>query len=123
MDEVNYVDQVTDVSFSRIPNGTGNFESTSAVTFNSENGMTISTNAAIAEVATLKAFPNPARDFFYLKFDAVEQKERDVLIYDMIGNAVFQGKISQNITIDVSKWSPGMYIVKVGNSFLKISVL
>ena len=120
-DEVSYVDQITDMSTGRFPNGTGDFQIMSP-TFNGENMGTTSTSNAVLESVVLNVFPNPANDAFTLTIDESEQNENQVIIYDLHGRMVYQNTIAQNVLIDSSKWAAGMYMVRVGSSFLKMVI-
>lgn len=122
VDEVSYVDQTTDVSYGRSPNGTGNFQSMDP-TFNAENaGTTTNTTDLAATSVFLKAFPNPTDYSFYLEINAEEQKERLVSVYNLNGVLIYQNTIFANAYINVSNWVAGMYFIKVDNAFLKMVV-
>ena len=121
VDEVSYVNQTSDISYGRIPNGTGNFQ-TMSPTFNSENmGVTSISNTPL-ETFNLKATPNPANDHFFLEIDGNEGEELNISVYNLNGIVIFQDVISKNKFIHTHDWAAGMYIVRVDNSFLKIVV-
>jgi hypothetical protein len=123
IDEVSYVNQITDISYGRIPNGTGNFQ-TMTPTFNDENiGTTTSiSNTTLIETLTLKATPNPADDHFFLEIDGYDGKERTVSVHNLNGVVLYQDIISKNKFIHTHDWTAGMYIVRVDNTFLKIII-
>lgn len=122
VDEVSYVDQTTDISYGRFPNGTGDFQTMSA-TANAENiGTTTSTRDIATETVLLKAFPNPADDSFYLEIKGEEYKERLVSVFNLNGRVLYQNTIFENTQIDASNWAAGMYIVRVDNAYLKMVV-
>ena len=121
VDEVSYVNQTSDISYGRFPNGTGNFQ-TMSPTFNGENMGTTSTNNTSYETVNLKATPNPANDSFFLELDGQSEKERNFQIYNLNGMEVYQNIISKNTWVDTSTWSAGMYIVRVENSYLKVVI-
>ena len=120
-DEVSYVAQTTDISYGRFPNGTGNFQ-TMGPTFNAENSGTTNTSTAETSTIGLTAVPNPASESFYLKINALEEREWIVWIYNLQGMVVSQNSISGNTRIDTSNWAAGMYIIQVENSFLKLMI-
>lgn len=120
VDEVSYVDQTTDISYGRFPNGTGSF-TTMNPTFNAENDGTTSTHTPSENLA-IKAIPNPASQSFYLEIEEAEPEERAVLIYALDGRVLYENLLSQNTWIDISNWGAGMYIVRVDQSFLKLVV-
>ncbi len=111
VDEVSYVDQITDIAYGRFPNGTGNFQLIPP-TFGTENGVIVSIENPELEEFTLKATPNPTRKLVYLEIGGVEPKEREIVVFDLMGRAVYQNIISDNILIDTSIWTAGMYIAK-----------
>ena len=120
LDEVSYVDQTTDISYGRSPNGTGDFQEMTP-TFNTENtGMTTSTYTSNLSPTILKAYPNPVNESFYLEINDDAQKERAVFIYNLNGTVVYQNTISSNTHIDAANWAAGMYIVRVEDNFLKM---
>jgi len=121
VDDVSYTDQTTDTSYGRIPNGIGNFQ-TMTPTFNAENGIVSSIHSATLHSIEIKVTPNPAGTYFFLEIEEAEERARDVVIYHLNGKTVYQNTISQRIMIDTSEWTPGMYIVRVENSFLKVVV-
>lgn len=121
IDEVSYVDQTADISFGRIPNGTGSFQ-TMEPTFNAENIGTTGTSDMVQESVALKAFPNPADNSFTLEIDGKDQKDRQVLIYNLQGITVYQNTIYGNTWIDTTDWAAGMYIIRVENAFLKVII-
>ncbi len=121
VDEVTYINQITDISYGRFPNGTGDFK-TMNPTFNAENDGTTSTQFEVSETFTIKAIPNPASESFYLDINDTELKERAVVIYSLNGEVLYQNMIFQNTWIDTSRWAPGMYIIKVESTFLKLVI-
>jgi len=121
VDEVSYVDQITDTSFGRYPNGLGDFQLMSP-TFNAEN-MGITSTATVPEVSLrLKAFPNPVDDYFELEIYGSNGKNKDVLIYDLNGVLLYKRTANDRLSVDTSSWPAGMYIVRVENTYLKIVV-
>lgn len=121
VDEVSYIDQSTDISFGRIPNGIGNFQAMNP-TFNAENDATTATQLVVTESISLKAFPNPADQSFYLEINEAGLKERIVTIYNLNGHRVFQDIIAQKKWIDISQWPIGIYVIRVENSFMKMVI-
>jgi hypothetical protein len=121
VDEVSYIDQLTDTSYGRYPNGTGDFQLMSP-TFNAENMGTTSTTPIAAGRIALKAFPNPADDYFELIIDGANEAMKAVLIYDLHGTLLYKRTINDQLRVDTSLWPAGLYIVKVENTYLKIVV-
>ena len=122
IDDVTYTAQTTDVSYARIPNGTGNFQA-GAPTFNATNGGTTAIEPGLEETIGLSVYPNPARELFHLKITEQNPQARTVSVYDLRGNVLYKGSVSQQTTIQTTDWAAGMYVVRVGSAFVKLVVL
>ena len=109
IDEVSYLDQATDISYGRYPNGTGNFQ-TMSPTFNAENMVTTGTSDSEMEAVVLKVFPNPARNEITVSAGEVLTS---VLVFNLTGQVVSEhfpnGTEEQ---IDVSQLAGGMYFIR-----------
>lgn len=109
IDEISYIDQTSDISFGRFPNGTGDFQ-TMSPTFNAENMGTTSTSNFESEKSVLEAFPNPAQNEITLSTD---KEMAFVFIYNSKGQKVLeQYPHSQATIIDISQLADGMYFIK-----------
>ncbi len=109
VDEVSYVDQTTDISFGRFPNGTGNFQ-TMVATFNAMNMGTVSTFENDLETIALKAFPNPAQDEITISSSTELSK---VFIYNLAGQNISEHLSNQQeIKINTEQLANGMYFIK-----------
>lgn len=122
VDEVSYADQTTDISYGRFANGTGNFQIMTP-TFSAENSMSMNVESNNIEEIDIMAYPNPSSGSFSLVINHNNFRSFEVFIYDVIGNLVLQDNFSQNTTINTSGWHKGIYIIRVDNSYLKISVI
>jgi len=109
IDQVFFTDQVEDMSYSRIPNGTGDFViKNGTIGFNNEH--TSSVDNQLAD--QYKIYPNPVNDLLFI--DNLQQVEAQVQIFDLIGNRILSEKMDQTTTnIDLSALSPGMYIITI----------
>ncbi len=121
LDQISYSTQITDTSFGRYANGTGNFQFMPP-TFNAENMLTTGLPTITSEKPQLLVYPNPAHDSFTIKVSGSSLLERNVSIYNLYGSIVYQDNIDQELTIPILNWAPGMYIAKVGNSTSKIII-
>ncbi|MEP7167741.1 MAG: T9SS type A sorting domain-containing protein [Bacteroidota bacterium] len=75
------------------------------------NGSTVSINEVKAQ-NLFNVYPNPAKNNLYIKFEKAARHE--IIISDMLGKTMYASyKNSFSQTLDVSKWSNGMYICKV----------
>lgn len=60
-------------------------------------------------------YPNPSSSNFTLSYNGAE-KNLSYSIHDILGKEFTSGKIlSENTSIDCSKWSRGVYLIKIGN--------
>lgn len=121
IDEVSFAAQTADISYGRLPNGTGAFQ-TMSPTFNAENTGATNTLELAEESLVLKAYPNPADQTFYLEISGNMNKEKQFSVFNLNGAIFYQDTIFDKTQIDVSGWASGMYIVRVDNAFLKIVV-
>jgi hypothetical protein len=120
IDEVTYGEIETDISYARLPNGTGDFEFTSP-TFNAENTVVATANPQAATIG-LRVAPNPAKDGFYLDFDTPQNDGRNLSIYDITGRMILQKVIRGGHWIETSGWKPGLYLVRVDSGVVKLVV-
>jgi len=101
-------------SLSRIPSGTGDFVSTT-VTFSAENDDTLSVDSVLSE-SSVRVFPNPASDWLNITWKTFST-ETQITIVDILGRQVYDTETNSNeIKIDVSNLSFGLYIIKMKNS-------
>ncbi|MFK8164264.1 MAG: CotH kinase family protein [Lewinella sp.] len=120
IDEVTYGEIETDISYARLPNGTGDFEFTTS-TFNAENMVVATANPQAATIG-LRVSPNPADDGFYLDFDTPQNNGRDLSIYDITGRIILRKTIRGGHWIETSGWTPGLYLVRVDAGVVKLVV-
>ena len=112
MDQVIFSDQIEDMSFSRIPNGTGEFViKDGTIGFNNEHTSSIKNEI----VAPHKIYPNPFNDIIYIEVEGEDVEQ--VQIFDLIGNKVLSEKMSSDKGfVDLSALEPGMYIITINGS-------
>jgi hypothetical protein len=60
-------------------------------------------------------YPNPSSGKFYISTDNIQlEKTANVLVYNSLGDVVFQSVLNQSVTeIDLSSKAGGIYFVKV----------
>ncbi len=121
VDEVSFADQTADISYGRYPNGTGSFQ-TMTPTFNAENNLSTNTLEPLVNLIEFSVYPNPAQEVFYLDFKDTFLDEQLVLIYDLNGKEIYRNKLIQDVAIDVSDWSSGLYVLKVGEAYTRLIV-
>jgi len=75
----------------------------------------------IAEKMTI--YPNPTTGQLRVSGDILDGKDREIIIFDVIGQVVFMSqlsKLSPETTIDISCLANGLYFLKVGGKVVKI---
>ncbi|MEE1063961.1 MAG: T9SS type A sorting domain-containing protein [Paludibacteraceae bacterium] len=72
-------------------------------------------------VSSFNVSPNPAKDFITLQLPFDE--ERPYSIYDMSGNIVKSGSISNGEKLNVESLPSGMYLMNIGNMYIKFNKL
>tara|TARA_B100000945_G_scaffold320521_1_gene330842 strand:+ start:429 stop:2684 length:2256 start_codon:yes stop_codon:yes gene_type:complete len=111
VDSITYLSQVDDISFGRIPNGSGSF-SMLTPTFKANNDFPNSVEE-IKHQAVI--YPNPFTDFLYL------DKPEDIEVRDVLGKLIFYENGINNIhTLD---WDAGVYFIFLKNKKLTLKVV
>ncbi|MBL4668718.1 MAG: lamin tail domain-containing protein, partial [Flavobacteriales bacterium] len=120
INEITFGVQTTDITFGRYQNGTGSF-----ILMNPSFDA-VNTNAVgIANVEKVKnnfnIYPNPSSDNVTIEF-----KNTDYIyisVFSIIGTIVYQNTINDNsVTINVSNWTKGIYVIKTKDSVKKLIV-
>ena len=113
VDNVVFGAQTSDMSYSRIPNGTGNFV-IQAPTFNGNNE-TLSVGQFESFNASLKLYPNPTSNI--LNISNNDFSIDSVQVINLQGQVLYQNKYTNqnNIVLDLSTYANGIYLVNVNN--------
>lgn len=122
IDDITFGAQTTDVSYARIPNGTGSFQAV-ASTYNANNDLSTSIQPILEETIGLQVYPNPASDLFHVKITEQNATSHEVSVYDLRGNVLYKDAVTGEATIQTNGWAAGMYVVRAGNAFVKLVVL
>jgi len=70
---------------------------------------------------TFDVYPNPAKNMLNIVFD--ENNDDEIIIYNMLGHQVYSSSNNgSSVSIDVSTWSNGVYLVKNGTQIKKLIV-
>ncbi len=119
LDETIFGTQTTDVTWGRYPNGTGTFifmnPTYSAV--NSNSAVSI-TEIDLTETSELIVYPNPANEVINISSD----KGGQFIIYNLLGEIVFESILNENKLINISDWNSGIYIIKSGTATKKFII-
>lgn len=105
VDSVHFGLQQDDKSYARIPNGSGPFKiyAPTFCTFNQT-----SANEEISHSTYIYVYPNPTSDQLQIRKSASIQLGKS-RISDILGKICWQGWIDEEIPIDISHLSPGIY--------------
>ena len=118
VDSTSWGQQVTDLGYARIPNGTGNFI-IQQHTYNGNNNLT-----SIAEftpgISDFYLFPNPARDQFSIKL--LGKDKTTLVVTDLLGKEAYRSEFFDETRISVAGWPRGIYIVRCGSLTKKLVV-
>jgi hypothetical protein len=76
---------------------------------------------AESRVESIKLYPNPAKDEFYLHSDSIVENEVIKLtIFDLAGRKVMDISLdSKQKSVDISQLSSGTYVVTVASDSIK----
>ncbi|MEM1122297.1 MAG: CotH kinase family protein [Bacteroidota bacterium] len=107
IDEITFPEQTTDISYARIPNGSGDFENRDLPTPLESN----ETSVAIEEIenADILVYPNPAKDFIRVVSD--QSTPFDLVCLDLNGVERLRSQNTEKITVD--NLPNGIYFLKV----------
>ncbi len=119
LDSVTFGPQATDISYGRCPNGTGVFTFFTTPTFNAINCPTGIEEQQI-DSGDLFISPNPAVS--EVTFVSNNKTRNDIIISNAVGQQIFKASFMSKLSIDVSRWSPGVYIINCGSKNKKLFV-
>lgn len=121
VDSVTFGIQTTDKSYSRIPNGTGNFI-IKAPTFKANNESVVAVSDPGDVPSGLLLFPNPASSTVNIKIHSYTDGQA-LVVWDMTGRAVLRQIPSGTMTqIPVRQWPNGFYTVQYGATRARLLV-
>lgn len=114
VDQVTYGGQTEDISTGRSPNGIGDFTSMNP-TFDGENELVNSISEPEPNTIDIQLYPNPVSDWLTIKIESsVLDASRQLTLFNISGKKIFQKQFTSALTeIDVSYYSPGIYIVQI----------
>ncbi|MEM9549019.1 MAG: CotH kinase family protein [Bacteroidota bacterium] len=120
IEQVTFEEQQEDLSFARMPNGTGDFQ-ISEPTFNANNGGTTHT-FDVALSNALFVYPNPASDFIKLNLGNKTSSTYHFSMVNSTGQQLMNATIDDfNNSIDISPLSNGIYFVELYDSVSNVS--
>ena len=117
IDEVTYLEQTTDVSYGRYPNGTGAFQ-TMQPTFGSENSNT--TNTTDLDGSEILLSPNPVSDELLISGIPAKWHGTVGKVLTPDGQLVTSFVVSQSHNVLTQSWPSGLYFVSIGTESSKV---
>ena len=112
VDQVEFGEQSTDFSLARFPNGVGDFR-VQVPTFNATNGEITGVEEITQTEESVIVYPNPVQNMLHI-IKKQEVINNQLMIFNSVGQKVYAGNREYEI-LDVSKWSPGLYIIVFGD--------
>lgn len=117
IDALFYGELPSDSGYARVPNGSGTFVVQNH-THNANNGL----GTSVTQYSTdkiISVYPNPAHHLLHIVVPYAKHME----VYDVLGKTYYKNQeIRNGLTIDVSNWQKGVYILKIDDEFRKISI-
>jgi len=110
IDSVSFFNQSSDISYGRYPNGSGSFQ-VMPTSYKAENNLTSIEPIAIS-TETILVYPNPSTQNIY--FDLNENIDiKSVTVSNMMGQVVFDQVDYDDVSLDISSFANGVYILKI----------
>ena len=120
VDQLSFSALVADQSYSRSPNGTGNFTIAEATPLENNDGMPTAT-INLADTQSITLYPNPAHDVLNITLSNTELTTIEA--FSITGVQMFSKKTdSELFSINTSNWKSGSYIILINNNAYKIEV-
>ena len=113
IDAVHFVNMPNDVAYARVPNGTGTFIHQGETYEANNQNISGITNMNIS--SKMRVYPNPSNNRIYIL-----GADGDLSIHNLIGQEVFSDYVDNTISVDISNWNAGVYLIKTNNKTVKI---
>jgi hypothetical protein len=110
-----------DVSYSRCPDATGAEFKKVVPTFNKANTCIKVGIEDIDNQLIMSVYPNPSNNEVTIDFGNTISTQ-PIIIYNYIGQKVFQNAFQSNLTLSVEGWQQGFYLVQCGAKVVKLVV-
>ncbi len=117
VDSVVFGAQTTDMSYARVPNGTGDFVIQSA-TFNASNSST-SIDSPTTESESVLLFPNPVNSILTIEVPET-MIGQELQIYNSTGQCILKQAAGRQQQIDFSQRPAGFWLIRVGNRTFRV---
>jgi len=121
IDSLSFGVQTENLSYSRIPNGVGAFI-IKAHTFNGNNEGFFSMNESATELFGFRHYPNPANTWVQIFIDN-PNPDVNLLIFNSVGQTVYESAASPSLSIRVDEWSAGVYFIRYGTQAERLIIV
>ncbi|RYZ51026.1 MAG: T9SS type A sorting domain-containing protein [Sphingobacteriales bacterium] len=120
VDSVMFGVQVTDNSYSRVPNGTGSFTIKGATYGYNNEAAHVGDASAVIE--WIKVYPNPATGSVNID---IPGRTKGVLleIRNALGQPMYSSQAAEQTILSTAHWSPGIYYVRYGSQSVKLLII
>jgi hypothetical protein len=119
LDSVNYFTQLSDTAYGRLPNGSGAFTYLIPTYGYENNSFPLYSSSIFSPKTHFVLYPNPANHSVTVSFHG----RKKVNIFNIFGQPVFTATANNNILINTSNWTAGMYLVRCGNATQKLMIV
>ena len=119
VDTLNFQEQITDMGYARVPNGSGPFVIQSP-TFNASNDVT-STASPEEQIREISVAPNPVAGQMNIRTRNLAPDTR-LMIRDAAGRLLLETTAMPYQEINVASWPTGLYLISAGHLTEKIIV-
>ena len=119
VDSLVWGQQTANLSYARVPNGTGPFV-IQAHTFGANNNNTVSLNDNVSRQVQLTVYPNPASES--VQIQAGDDIRRELEVYDATGRMIERRSFAQFMTLNTLEWPSGVYYLRCGSAARKLVV-
>jgi CotH kinase protein/Lamin Tail Domain/Secretion system C-terminal sorting domain len=121
VDMVSFPEQYVDITYGRLPNGTGPFDYLYP-TFSAENSTAVSLEETPDISVDLKLYPNPTTTFINIETDV--EMYAQLYLYNLNGQVVLEDVFNGVFkTLDLAHLPKGTYILKMGDNLSKRIVI
>lgn len=119
VDEVTFGQQQTDKGYARVPNGTGSFVIQNP-TFGTNNDLAIGIEDDF-QVSNMTVFPNPARDWIQVDFQA-NGLSGNVSLFNTLGQIMATQAVQKSLRFDTASLPAGMYFISYQGNAKRVVV-
>ncbi len=120
LDSLSFGEQTTNLTASRIPNGTGDFLIVTP-TFNIHNSETTDIDDFGDQTLKVNVYPNPASGSIFINLEKTPQKGTNITLFNTMGQNVLQQPITDRKTIlPIDLIQSGIYILTIENKEHKV---